>query len=156
MKRIKLTRNQYTVIDDADYAELMKHKWYAQATGYGYTAVRDIRDGGKRRRIYMHRQIKETPDGMETDHANHNTLDNRKANLRICSHAENQHNTRSQKGSSRYKGVGFHKAVKKWQASIRFNSRLRHLGYFTSETEAAKAYDAKAIELFGDFACMNF
>jgi len=57
--------------------------------------------------------------------------------------------------SSIYKGVSFYKSYSKWRATIMINSKQVHLGYFVSEIEAAKAYNAKAIELYGEFANIN-
>jgi hypothetical protein len=94
---------------------------------------------------------------MDTDHINHNKLDNRKENLRICTEAENVHNTRiSRNNTSGYKGVTFHKRDKKWQTQIRSGQGKRYLGYFNTAEEAAKNYDEKAKEAFGEFARTNF
>ena len=98
-----------------------------------------------------------TPKGMATDHINGDGLDNRKQNLRICTHAENLRNRRLGKNNtSGYKGVSWHKLHKLWYAHISHNKKLMSLGYFKDKEEAAKAYDRKAIELFGEFAKLNF
>ena len=104
----------------------------------------------------MHRQILNVPEGLEIDHKNHNMLDNRKYNIRTCSKAENQHNRKTQKHSSKYKGVSWHKERRKWRTRICNNGKEFSLGLFDSEIEAAKAYDQKAKELFGEFAYLNF
>ena len=84
-------------------------------------------------------------------------LNNQKANLRICTRSQNKMNGKSYKNSSsKYKGIWWVKKNKKWRVRIRLNNKTIHLGYFKDETEAAKAYDSKAKELFGEFARLNF
>ena len=97
------------------------------------------------------------PDGMEVDHINGNGLDNRKANLRLCTRAQNQMNSIKRTGkSSIFKGVSWHKNAWKWRANIKINQKDIHIGYFDTELEAAEAYDIEAIRLFGSFAKTNF
>ena len=97
------------------------------------------------------------PAGMQIDHINGNGLDNRKVNLRLCNSSQNQRNARKRKsGTSRFKGVDWHKESKKWRARICVNRKRIHIGRYKSEFEAAQAYDKKAIELFGEFASLNF
>lgn len=84
-------------------------------------------------------------------------LDNRKQNLRICTGGDNQHNQEGGWGkTSQYKGVCWHKRSQKWHASIRNKGHLISLGDYDGEEEAAKVYDNKAMELFKEFACLNF
>lgn len=156
MKRIPLTQNQFALVDDADFEELSKHKWYATKTKYGgFTAVRNTKDKTKSR--FMHRQIMNAPKGKEVDHINHDTLDNRRCNLRVCTRSENNRNSKKMKNtSSKYKGVSWYKTCKNWAAKIYINKKNLHIGYFSSEVEAAKAYDKKARDHFGTFANLNF
>ena len=104
----------------------------------------------------LHRTIMNCPEGMVVDHQFHDTLDNRKENLRICTVSQNAMNKRKSIGSSRFKGVSWHKRDKKWKGKIVHNGRRISLGNFSSEEEAARAYDAKALKLFGEFSCLNF
>ncbi len=100
-----------------------------------------------------------TASGLVVDHINHNGLDNRKENLRICTVAENCRNSRPSKRKnklSKYKGVSFDKKRKVYRVLIWHNKKQYFLGTFKNETEAAKAYDRKARELFGEFAYLNF
>ncbi len=153
MKKIPLTQGKCALVDDEDYEELSKHKWCATKTACGFVAVRE--KAGKR--ILMHRQIMSAPKSLDVDHKNHNTLDNRKENLRICSPSQNLANQRLRTGgTSKYKGVCWHKANKKWAACVRFKWENIHLGLFNDEIKAAQAYDRKAVELFGEFAWLNF
>ena len=161
MKRLDISTpkypNTFTLVDDESFEELSKHKWCVQKGGNTFYAVRNMpRDkNGKRKRVQMHRQIMNCPDNLQTDHINHNGLDNRKMNLRVCTHSENHGNSLPRKGcTSKHKGVSRHGG--KWQSRIKHNSKEIYLGFFATEIEAAEAYDAKAKELFGEFAYLNF
>jgi len=153
-KIIKLTQGCETVVDDENYDFLTKYDSYAQHIGNGifYAMIR-LSVGDKA--IPMHRIINNTPDGMKTDHINHNTLDNRKENLRICNVSQNAQNKKWCKHSSKYKGVCYDKYHKKWRASIWTNNRALLLGYFLNENDAGLAYNRAAVEYFGNFAHIN-
>ncbi len=159
MKRIPLTQGKYAIVDDEDFEGLSKYKWYALKGHKTYYAVRGVHRNKKRKMIFMHREILglQPNDGTATDHINHNGLDNRRCKIRICTHAQNTHNRLPYKMfTSKYKGVSWDRTTKKWRAKIMFNYKNIHLGFFEDEIEAAKAYDKKAKELFGEFAYMNF
>ena len=105
----------------------------------------------------MHRQITNAPDHRVVDHIDHDGLNNRKRNLRLCTFAENCRNTRrTAPSTSKYKGVHWNKRRKKWAASIRFDNKTYHLGCFDSELAAALAYDQAAKKYHGAFASLNF
>lgn len=91
----------------------------------------------------------------EIDHINRVKTDNHIANLRPCTRAENAMNRKSQVGSSSFCGVSWHKGSGKWQARICHKGGWHALGYYTSEIEAARAYNAAALERFGEFASLN-
>jgi hypothetical protein len=108
----------------------------------------------------MHRLIWEMhngpiPEDKEIDHINHDGLDNRMVNLRLCTRRQNNANQRKARGSSRFKGVTWDELHQKWRAQVGYENKRIYLGIFDSETEAAGAYDAKAKELFGEFAAVN-
>ncbi len=154
-KLIPLTQDKFAIVDADDYDRLNQYKWYASRNENGdYYAKRMER--GTRRQIIMHRVITEAPPGLLVDHRNHNGLDNRRSNLRICTKGENNRNQLPRGGTSQYKGVSWSKSHKKYAATIRCNKQRFHLGWFDDEVEAAKAYDKKAKELFGEFAYLNF
>lgn len=89
MKEIKLTKGFSTLVDDEDYDYLMQWKWFARKSKNKYYASRSIRINKKQFMIQMARVIMNTPNGMEPDHYNHNTLDNQRSNLLNCTHQEN-------------------------------------------------------------------
>jgi len=108
----------------------------------------------------MHRVIWEKhhgsiPENKQMDHINRNTFDNRLENLRLCSSSENHANQSKTHGSSDFKGVTWHKNREKWQVQIQYKHKYQYIGVFDDEIEAAAAYDAKARELFGEFAATN-
>ena len=160
-KEILLTQSQIAIVDDADFEWLNQWKWCAQQShmpeeDYTFYVVRHIRSGVKTTKIYMHRLILGLRSTEQGDHINGDGLDNRRCNLRSCSHSQNQMNSRKRRGcSSQFKGVSWDKARHKWQAYIRVNGKKQHFGRHTSELEAARAYDSAARELFGEFARPN-
>jgi hypothetical protein len=150
---IPLTRGQFAIVDAEDYPSLSQYTWFAEGTHKNYYAVR--KENGKS--IKMHRQILNAPDHLVVDHIDHNGRNNRKSNLRLCTFAENCRNQRRvAHKTSKYKGVHWRKRGKKWAAAIRCDNKTHHLGYFTNEIEAAKAYDKAARKFHKDFASVNF
>jgi hypothetical protein len=108
-------------------------------------------------RIYMHREVINAPVDCQVDHVNHDGLDNRRDNLRLCTVSQNQGNSRKQnrETTSRYKGVSWHSRDRRWRAQIRYGKEKVHLGQFLSEEEAAYAYDRAARNRWGEFANIN-
>lgn len=162
MKQIKLTQGQYALVDDADYDWLSQWKWCAQKIrGNFYAVRRSLRTNKNRKQysIYMHRQILglKRKDKRQGDHIDHNTLDNQRENLRVCTGQQNHRNRKSHlNSSSNFKGIFWVKGMKKWRSSIGINGKSKHLGYWNIEEVAALAYDMVAIREFGDFAILNF
>jgi len=160
---LPLSQNKFAIVDADDYERLNKYKWCVSKTRHTNYAMRRTKGKRvkgkrvKRKTIMMHRFILNAPRGLVVDHINHNGLDNRKSNLRLCTRAENSYNSRSfNNKSSKYKGVSWDKQRKRFVAYIRCNGKCYNLGRFKSQITAAKAYDKKAKELFGEFACLNF
>jgi DNA polymerase-1 len=157
--RIPLTQGQYAIVDPDDYRRLSKYKWHvAGRPGSQYAVSKDAKNTEKPV-IYMHREVIKAPDELLADHINRNSLDNRKANLRPATHAQNvQNRTKNRKGkySSKYKGVNWNRGHRLWQAEIKFNGNCMFLGSFESEIRAAKAYDRAAKRYHGEFAVLNF
>jgi len=151
-RRIPLTRGLFAIVDAEDYPRLSQYTWFTEGTGQNCYAVR--KENGKS--IKMHRWIMDAPDNLVVDHIDHNGLNNRKENLRICTFAENCRNLRSSRcKTSKYKGVHWNKRCKKWAAQISCDNKTYHLGYFTDELSAANAYDNAAQKYHGEFASLN-
>ena len=142
MKRIKLTQCLYAIVDDEDFEELSKHKWYANYNYAvcGYYAGRKDYSFTPIKAILMHKQIMNTPNGMVTDHINHDTLYNCKSNLRVCTNSQNHMNTKLRKdNTSGITGVVLEKKINKWKSQIVLNQKLIYLGTYHSFFEACCA-----------------
>lgn len=145
MKTISLTKGAKTIVDDDDYERVRSFKWRYD----GRYAACDI--NGKT--VLLHRLLIGTPIGKVTDHINGNKLDNRKANLRICTQSQNRANSkRSATNTSGYKGVCFDKRLKKFRAYIRKDGIMHNLGLFQTAKEAHAEYAKKSVELFGEYS----
>jgi hypothetical protein len=151
---------RYAKVDPADYKRLRKYKWFVKVGSNSFYAFRHIPTKKVKREpiIHMHQEVIKVPKGMIIDHINRYGMDNRSANLRPATHSQNMCNRKkfSIPSSSKYKGVSWHKGSLKWQAKIRFERKLIHLGTFKNEIDAAKVYDEAAKKYHGEFACLNF
>jgi hypothetical protein len=156
MQVIETKRGQKILVDDEDYELVSQYVWHFSSR-YVKTNLKKTADG-KHHTLVIHKLILDVPPGMEVDHINRNTLDNRRANLRICTRAENCRNR--QRRSNNISGV---KGVcrlpgrpSKWRAGIRVDGKFISLGCFQTTKEAAQAYDKAARKYFGEFAKTNF
>lgn len=149
---IPLTQGKFAIVDEQDFDWLNQWKWAFHSNGYAYRSA-----GGRKNRhcILMHRLIAGTTDGADTDHINRNKLDNRRANLRTASRAQNMAN----RGPLSTNTSGF-KGVSKtrhglWSAEIIVAKRKIFLGKYVSAEDAARVVDAAAIEHFKTYAHLN-
>lgn len=158
MKTIPLTQGKVAVVDDEDFVELSQYKWHARQIDNTFYATRQPPRNGSATRppaILMHQSIMSAPRGSCIDHINHNGLDNRRENLRIVTTTQNAQNQRSRTGSSRFKGVYWHKGAQKWIARIVINGQKTYLGSFVDEVAAANAYNIAASQHYGEYAYLN-
>ena len=156
MKEIQLTQGKVALVDDEDFEYLNQWKWCAHKLSKNvFQAMHYAGKSNRFRIISMHRVIMNPPSNLIVDHKDHNMLNNQKANLRICTRAQNMYNKLP---LGKYKGAYYKKVGKNTYivARIMYNYKTYHLGYFKTLEEAAHAYDKKAKELFGEFACLNF
>jgi hypothetical protein len=135
-------------VDDEDYEYLSQYKWSVTSRGY---ACRNSM--GKL--VLMHRVIM-GDSNMDIDHVDGDRLNNQKSNLRFATRSQNMANSRPHKSSSsKYKGVTWDRYGGKWKAAIMHHGKNYHIGRYSDELEAARAYNEKARELFGEYAYLN-
>lgn len=158
MKEIPLTQGYVALVDDDDYEHVSQFKWCAKTQGHTVYAHRSVkRADGTWTTQKLHRFLLDPPDGVGIDHIDRNGLNNRRENLRLATANGNQQNRRKQvNNTSGYIGVYWHKAAGKWCAQISVNGRTKSFGFYPSAIEAAKARDKAALELYGEFASLNF
>ena len=135
------------LIDLEDIDRCKNYKWYLNSFGYVYNNKVGL----------LHRFIMNPKDDEIIDHINHNKLNNKRCNLRICSQQQNLMNASKRKNcSSKFKGVFWNKYDNRWRASIVINNRNKYIGNYLNEIEAAEAYDRASIKYFKEYAFTNF
>ena len=154
--QIPLSAGKFALVDDEDYESLSQFIWSfngREAARRGQGALGEKH--GKH--IRMHRVLMNAPSDKFVDHINGNPLDNRKANLRLCTNAENCRNKKLDvRNTSGFRGVSWYPRNGKWISAIKHAGGVKFLGYFDDKMEAAKVWDAMAIKLHGEFARLNF
>jgi hypothetical protein len=149
MKKIPLTKGMTALVDDEDFYRVNKFKWHFSN---GYAARGITRPDGMRRLQKMARLIMGELEGMEVDHISMDTLDNRRSNLRVATHQQNNFNKgKKRNNKSGHKGVSWDSERGKWYASIRLNGKQIGLGRHSNLSDAADAYRLAAIKLHGEF-----
>jgi hypothetical protein len=143
----------YTLVDREDFEKFGHLKWTLNTYGYAYANIKQL-ETKKHKTFYLHRLLMDNPEGLQVDHINHDRLDNRKENLRICTSTENNRNrTKRLDTPNKYKGVSLRN--KKYRAAVKIAGKTIHLGYFKTQEEAAMAYNEAAYIYFGEFAKLN-
>lgn len=152
MEVIRLTKGYVALVDDDDWEWLSERAWHAKVDKRGVVYAAHTSGSST---ILMHRFILglKAGDRRRSDHKNHDTLDNRRENLRITDASGNGANRKPNK-NVKFKGVT--KRNNKWQAKIKVNGKQIFLGLYDDPKDAAKVYDTAAVENFGEFACLNF
>jgi hypothetical protein len=170
MAEIKLTRNKIAIVDDEELLRCLAYNWRARHgktsrpdVWYAETWMRD--ESGRRIVVGLHRFILGAPKGIDIDHRDGDGLNNRRSNLRLATASQNHANMVKQRrmsATSQFKGVTRSnqqiepRPNSRWEARIKVNRQKIYLGVFSSEMEAAQAYDCAAVLYFGDFAKPNF
>lgn len=158
---LQLTKGLNALIDQADFGELSRSKWFVTQTRRGgrFYAATDALAGGRPGRVTLHRHLIGEPPGILADHHNNDSLDCRRANIRQATPSQNSSNSpkrrRGGRATSKLKGVARHAPSGRWQAGICRDRRRYYLGLYLTEVEAAAAYDHAARLLFGAFARVN-
>jgi hypothetical protein len=156
MAEVCLLRGETALVDDEDMPLVSRYRWHLHSAGYAVATTGSHR---MRKNIWMHRLVLAA--SCHVDHIDHNRLNNQKRNLRVASVSQNGGNrlTNRERKTSKFKGVYWHKPDQRWRATVQAKcggvNRQIYIGQFSDETEAARAYNRKAIELFGEFAKLN-
>ena len=150
MKTISLVGGHEVLVDDEDFVLLSQRRWFISKNRRGHAYATTTIDG---KWVGMHRFIMRPEKGLIVDHINGNGLDNRRCNLRVCTHGQNKQNSKSNRDLPK----GVHKRVQRtggivYRAQLRHDGRLLNLGTFQTPDEASAAYFAKAKQIFGQFA----
>jgi hypothetical protein len=157
-RKISLGQGKFTIVDPQDFYRFNVFNWCPRQNGTNTYAIRPITTLSKRVTVVsLHREIMGHPKGLVIDHRNCNALDNRRANLREATQAQNMCNCRKRPNtSSRFRGVYFYKRDNKWAARLQQFGKVFWLGSFKSEIDAARAYDKAARKYHKEFAKLNF
>lgn len=152
-------KGKRALVDDEDFESLSKWSWNLDELGYARRTTSKRYNGVRKFKcIFMHRQVNNTPVGLFTDHINHNTLDNRKSNLRTATKQQNHANREFTVNSTGYRGVIASRnngSPLKFHAQIKDNKKNIYLGAFKTSKEAAAAYNMAASTIYGEFATLN-
>lgn len=151
---IRVNNGYFTLIDVEDLSLFLKYTWSRDSEGYIRHCFR--RKGGTGA-LLLHRLIMGAAKGQKIDHVNHNPSDNRRCNLRLATTSQNGQNSLKPRrpSSSRFKGVRFDPKRRYWMARILVDGKRLYVGCHQNEEDAARAYNAAAIQYFGEFACLN-
>jgi len=154
VREIPLNKGVVALVSERDYSEVSRHRWYVNDKG---RVVRSRNVDGRRRTVYMHREIMEAPKDVLVDHANGNLLDNRRLNLRFATKSQNNANWQNGWGKCKYRGVHYCQTQNKgWVAQIWFEGKSRVKARFPTAKQAALWRDMWARRLHGKFAHLNF
>lgn len=152
MKTISLTQGQHAIVDDSDFEYVNSFKWCASKNTRGGGEFYAVRRSPSHR--MMHRLILNAKSGQYVDHINHNTLDNRRSNIRLCSAAENGRNRRGANSNSvsGILGIEWIESRHKWAAKMRIGGKPALIGRYATKEEAIQAHASARRKHYGEFA----
>jgi len=144
-------------VDDEDFELVSEYRWHAQklpASRTFYAKTKTRQADGSIVNLLIHKLL---TGWDETDHINHDGLDNQRENLRETTHKQNLAGRQPNANSkwSQYKGVTWDSRASKWSARIQNDGKTHRLGRFNTEEEAAHAYNTAALEAYGPHAYLN-
>lgn len=157
---MELTQGKTTIFDTDDLFMVIGYVWFAaklpagRKDGKDYYRPQTNVKGQPGKMMFLSRFLMDAPKGMQVDHIDHDPLNNRKSNLRICTQAQNNSNQRKlTRNTSGYTGVV--RCGKSWRAQMFYKRKWYNLGLHDTKESAARAYDKRKIELYGEFAMTN-
>ena len=157
---VPLTQGKFAVIDSIDAERVLKFNWcaYFNPHNRNWYAKRKVRIDGKQVSIYLHRFILNAPPDKQVDHKDRDGLNDRRYNLRLADNSQNHQNMAMPSDNrSGFKGVSRQNSISpRWVARLVHRGTRHHFGTFGSPEDAARAYDAGALRIFGEFARLNF
>lgn len=166
MVEVPLSQGKTALIDDEDAERVLAHRWtyyfhVRNRKAYAHRVIWVAGGKGKQITVMLHRFIMNAPKGVQVDHKDNDGLNCQKSNLRFASNSQNHQNMKAKRTAAiPFKGVKYDSRPlrrKRYTARIQSSDGINHsLGYYMTATEAAIAYDAKARELHGEFARLNF
>lgn len=151
-KIIRLRNRGYSLIDESDYGPVGELKWFQTVRGYTMS-TKTFKQPPKR--LSIHRLVLPTKPGFEVDHINRNPLDNRRSNLRQCTHAQNLTNIVKPRKRMAYRGVYKRSKGARYEVLFKVNGKPKCFGHYDTELEAAKAYNVFIKQYQGEFAILN-
>ena len=148
------------IVDDEDYNKVVAIRWTASKIAKDrpqpYFRCFARINGRLKIKWHLHRWLIDAPVDKYVDHINHNTLDNRKCNLRLCTMEENMRNRpKYASNTTGYRGIAYHKRDKRYQAQIKVDGKRIYLGYFLTAEEAFEAYKTASQKYHGEFGCIE-
>ena len=157
MREVPISGGFVALVDDADYSLVSRFKWYVNPRRRTNYALRFMRkktgDATSKRGEYLHHLL---IGHVQVDHRDGNGLNNQRENLRTASGTQNSANRRKMAFPTASKFKGVHLSRKRWRSRVRLSGKFIECGTFGTEEEAARAYDAMARKVYGEFARTNF
>jgi hypothetical protein len=152
MKLIPLSQGKFAQIDDEDFSLVSQWNWHADKHRRTWYAATNLRLSSRKVKMYMHRLIMRTPEGMKVDHIDYDGTNNQKSNMRNCTNGQNLQGAHCKDNT---KGTCWDKRNNKFMSSIWYDGKGHFLGYYDTVEDAALAYNNAALKHFGEFARLN-